>query len=168
MWTSIEPWQLTQLQRMASIDPERIEHALNLAWYSDPTLLTDLAISAVDHEELSIDQAACMLGLSAEDIEERLVSFRNRTLRTDVVVVMDESQHVARLIKGRIAVWEIVRLFRKYGDLEGVNRACPSASPAEIAAALEYASQHGEEIEAQIRRYEDALHKRRVEYPFVK
>ncbi len=52
MWARLEPWQLLQLQRIAKFDPERVESFLNTLWTQYPGLLHELAISAVDQEQL--------------------------------------------------------------------------------------------------------------------
>ena len=78
MWTQFESWQCRQLERLAQQDPDRAESALNTLWAMCPGLLEELAISAVDQEELSIADCAGLLGIAREDVERRLAGFRSR------------------------------------------------------------------------------------------
>jgi uncharacterized protein (DUF433 family) len=168
MWRVLEPWQLQQLQRLAAADPERVETVLNTLWNGFPELFRDLATAAVDQQELSVDRCASLLDVEPEAIEERLEAVRKRELRVDHAVVHDELGNVARLAECRVAVWEVVREFRKLGSVERLTEAFPWLSTGELAAALGYAEQNPAEIEDQISQYESVLEKRRAEYPFAR
>ncbi len=166
MWRVIEPWQLQQLQRMASLDPERVETVLNTLWNSYPGLFEELAVSAVDHEALTLDECAERIGTDSAEVGRQLFAFRTTCVREDRLVVLDGT--VARLSEGQVAVWEVVREYRKLGSVERLAAAFPSLTQRELAAALKYAEANPEEIEAQITRYEEAVGKRRAEYPFAR
>jgi uncharacterized protein (DUF433 family) len=168
MWTVFEPWQLNQLQRLAALDPERAESILNTLWNSYPGLMDDLAIAAVDQEQLSVDRCAQQLGVAPDEVEARLVAFRQRHVRLEKSTVVDESTPVAKLVEGGVAVWEVVRAYRRLGSVERLVEAFPSLSTNELAAALTYAERHPAEIEQQISKYEEAVQKRRAEYPFAR
>jgi uncharacterized protein (DUF433 family) len=168
MWTSVEPWQLTQLQRLAILDPERVESLLNHLYNVQPTLLLDLAISAVDQEEMSVCQCAQMTGLNEDQVESQLYAHRNRSVRAEAVVSFDGERHIARLAKGGVAVWEVVRAFRQRGSINGLVEAFPSVSMNELLAALAYAEKNAEEIEDQISTYEAVRQRKQAEYPFVR
>ncbi|MGV3615480.1 MAG: DUF433 domain-containing protein [Fimbriimonas sp.] len=166
MWRVIEPWQLAQLQRMAALDPERVETVLNTLWKSYPGLFEELAVSAVDQRDLSVDACADRIDVDAAEVERQLFAFRNTSVRPDRLVVHDGT--VARLSEGQVAVWEVVREYRKLGSVERLAASFPSLTHRELAAALKYAEAHPDEVEAQIERYETALGKRRAEYPFAR
>jgi uncharacterized protein (DUF433 family) len=168
MWTVFEPWQLTQLQRLASVDAERVESILNTVWQQYPGLMGDLAIAAVDQEHLSVDRCAELLDETPERVEERLIKFRQRHVRAEKAVIVDEGHVVAKLAEGGIAVWEIVRAYRRLGSVERLVEAFPALSTTELAAALTYAEKNPAEIEQQISKYEAAVQKRRAEYPFAR
>ncbi len=170
MWTTFEPWQLGQLQRLSQSDSERVETVLNTIWNSYPNLLADLAVAAVDQEQLSVESCAKLLKIEPAEVEERLVDFRQKSARFDYewAVVVDHGSTVAKLVDSRVAVWEIVREYRKLGSVERLTEAFPSLPKSELAAALTYAEQNPSEIEDQISKYESILQKRRAEYPFVK
>ena len=170
MWTKFEPWQLAQLQRLGQLDPERVETILNTLWHSYPGLLGDLAIAAVDQEQLSLEACASLLEITVEDVESRLIEFRQKSARFDYdwAVVMDGNSSVARLADSQVAVWEIVREFRKLGSVERLTESFPSLPKSELAAALVYAEQNPGEIEGQILRYEEMIEKKRSEYPFMR
>ena len=169
MWTTIEPWQLAQLQRLATSDPERVETILNTIWNSYPGLLRDLAIAAVDQEQLGVEECSSLLGIPPQEVESRLYEFRQKSARFDYdwAVVVDNHSSVAKLADSQVAVWEIVREFRKLGSVERLTEAFPALPKSELAAALIYAEKNPAEIENQISRYEEVLEKRRSEYPFM-
>lgn len=169
MWAKFEPWQLQQLQRLAKLDIERVESLLNTLFLQYPSLYSDLAIAAVDQEQMTVAECADRLGMSEEVIEERRADWRRRMLTTTdtAVVVHEGSKSVARLAEGHLSVWEVVREYRKVGTLEALRASFPGVSEVELASALRYAQEHPEEIEEQIQAYERMLAIRRSEYPFA-
>lgn len=170
MWTTFESWQLGQLQRLSQTDPERVETILNTIWKSYPGLLSDLAIAAVDQEQLSVDGCAELLDTDTDKVERCLMEFRqkNAKFEYDWAVVVDNGSSIAKLVDSHVAIWEIVREFRKLGSVERLTEAFPSLPKSELAAALVYAEQNPSEIEEQINKYETILQKKRAEYPFMK
>jgi uncharacterized protein (DUF433 family) len=168
MWTVFEPWQLGQLQRLSALDPERVESILNTLWNSYPGLMADLAVAAVDQEQLSVDRCAELLHTSSEDIEARLVCFRQRNVRAERLAIVEDERSEATLAVGGIKVWEVVRAYRRLGSVERLVEAFPAIPTTELAAALTYADKNSAEIEAQISKYEEVLKKRRAEYPFAR
>jgi uncharacterized protein (DUF433 family) len=168
MWATLEPWQLPQLQRLAAIDPERAELILNTLWNSFPGLFAELAVSAVDQEMLSVDACAEKLDRPTDEVASELETYRACSINISHAVVIDGSKHVARLAECQVAVWEVVREYRKLGSVARLREAFPAIPEIELAAALRYAEAHPEEIEKQISGYEDMVAKRRAEYPFSK
>src|SRR2546421_5202028 len=168
MWARLEPWQLLQLQRLAKLDPLRVEMILNTLWNRYQGLYTELAISAVDQEMLSVGDCAERLSVPAEQIEKDLVDFRSCAGSIETAVVPDR-RNVACLAQGGVPVWELVRQYRKLDcSLESLSAAFPGLSQGELAAALRYADANPAEIEAKICEYESVLAKRKAEYPFSK
>ena len=169
MWTKFETWQLAQLQRLGLLDPERVETILNTVWRSYPGLHEDLAIAAVDQEQLTVNECARQLEVPQSKVEERLIEFRQKNARFDYdwAVVYDGKSQIARLADSQVAIWEIVREYRKLGSVERLTEAFPSLPKSELAAALVYADEHPSEIEQQISRYEEIIQKRRSEYPYA-
>lgn len=142
---------------------------LNTLWRQYPELFDELAISAVDQEQLSIDACASLLDIEPRAVEDRLLAFRRIAVPFDSAVVHDDSvKHVARLANGQIAIWEIVREFRKLGSAEKLRDSFPGVPEGELAAALRYAQAHTDEIDAMITEYEEVLAKRRAVYPFAR
>lgn len=168
MWSKVETWQFRQLERLGSADPDRAETILNTVWRSFPGLLGELAIGAVDQEELSVQDCAELLNVAEHEVEERLVAYRRRTERFDFAVVHDRDTQIAKLPDGKIAVWEIIREFRKLGSVEKLRQAFPGVSEADLASAFRYAEGHSREIEQLIDDYEERMAKMRAEYPFAK
>jgi uncharacterized protein (DUF433 family) len=166
MWKVIEPWQLQQLQRLAALDPERVESMLNTLWNSYPGLYEELAVSAVDQEALAVDACAHRMGVEAEEVRRQVFAFRTTSAHDERMVVHDGP--IARLTEGQVAVWEVVREYRKLGSVERLAASFPSLTHRELAAALKYAEANPEEIESQITRYEEVLGKRRSEYPYAR
>lgn len=168
MWTQFESWQCRQLERLAQQDPDRAESALNTLWAMCPGLLEELAVSAVDQEELSIADCAGLLGIAREDVERRLAGFRSRMADPELAVASIGSSNGAKTTGGQVAVWEIIREYRKLGSVERLRESFPSLSEGELAGAFHYADQNKSEIEAKISAYETVLARKRSEYPFVK
>ncbi len=168
MWARLEPWQVLQLQRLAKLDPERVESLLNTLWHQYPGLYEELSIAAVDQDMLSVDQCAELLNKPSWVVDEKLLQYRSSTVSVESAVVRDDShRHVARLANGQITVWEVVREYRKMGSVESLRGSFPGVSEGELAAALRYAQENSEEIEALIREYEEVLALRRASYPFA-
>lgn len=168
MWVRHESWQLPQLQRLGKLDPERLETVLNTLWRQYPDLFAELAIAAVDQEELSVIECCDRLHLSPEQVEERLIAYRRAVVPIDSAVVHDDTKkHVARLAKGQAAVWEVVREYRKLGSVERLRESFPGVTEGELAAALRYAQENREEVEALIEEYESVLAQRRAVYPYA-
>ncbi len=169
MGMTLEPWQLTQLQRLERLDPERTERVLNTLWEAHPELFEDLAVAAVDQEMLTVEGCAELLGYESDEIEHRLLEYRGRTQTAGCRIVLDEERgNVARLAEARIPIWEIVREFRKLGSVELLREAFPFLTPSELVAAMRYAEAHPSEIEAQIQQFESLIERRKTEYPFAK
>lgn len=168
MWHTLEDWQLTQLRKLASLDQERAETVLNTVWSSYPGLFEQVALSAVDQNELSIERCAELLDMDKDEIVYRLAQFRRAAVHLSSVAIVHEDGKDAKIASGNVSVWEVVREYRKIGSVDRLVEAFPSLSTSELAAALKYAAQHPEEIEEQIGRYEETLARRRNEYPFSK
>lgn len=166
-WAPVAPWQIEQLQRLAKHDPERLELILNTLWNQFPGLLEELAVAAVDNESLGLEDCARLMGTTHEEAEQRLRDHRKCELRPENAVVHDQNKQIAKLAMGNVAVWEVVREYRKLGSVESLREAFPALSEAELAAAMKYAEAHPAEIENLISDYERVLSRRRQEYPFA-
>ena len=159
---------MPQLQRLAKLDPERVESLLNTLWIQYPGLFEELAIAAVDQEMLSVDECSGLLSIPAWGVDEKLIQYRRCMGPVESAVVHDDShKHVARLANGQVAVWEVVREYRKMGSVERLRESFPGVSEGELAAALRYAQEHSDEIEALSREYADVLALKRASYPFA-
>lgn len=167
MWAKVERWQLRQLERLAYSDPDRGETVMNTLWRSFPGLYSELAISAVDQEMLSIEDCGELLTIPEAEVEERLMAFRGRKAQFDQAVVLAPGSRVAKLADGRVAVWEVIREYRRLGSVESLRGAFPSITESDLVTAIRYAEANPAEIEALINEYEEVLAKRRAEYPFA-
>jgi uncharacterized protein (DUF433 family) len=167
MGKSISQWALGELCRMAKRDPQRANRIVEALWAAHPRLLNELAISAVDHGEISAEDAAEALGISTEEITSRVESFR-RSERPTAPIVEDDGTGVARLGEGHVPVWEVVREFDKTNSLDEVAKAFPALTGAELAAAIDYGVEHHEQIHNLIEKYESMQDRKRAEYPFAK
>lgn len=169
MWAKLEPWQLLQLQRLAKLDPERVESLLNTLFRQYPGLYGDLAIMAVDQEQITVVECAESLGVSEELVEQKRTAWRRSQLATSETAVIVQAGHhpTAKLAEGHVAVWEVIREYRKVGSLEALRDSFPAVSEVELASAIRYAQEHLAEIDAQIEAYERMLALKRAEYPFA-
>jgi uncharacterized protein (DUF433 family) len=166
MWTPLEPWQVAQLERLSSVDHDRVEAGLNALWDARPDLLEQVTISALDQEEITIQQAIQILRVAETEIEQKLADFQRRALKRCCVVVSNGS--MAKLADGGLPVWEVVRVYRKLETIEKLQEAFSGVSLQTLESALAYAEAHPEEIELQISRYEALLERRKAEYPYVR
>lgn len=164
----LETWQITQLERLAKLRPQFAEQALTELWEARPDLFEQITLGAIDQGEVSVERGAELLGVSQEDVLERLATFRNATTVHDCAVVHDSTNgKIARLAESQVAIWEIVREFRKLGSIDALLDHYPSLTRGELETAVRYSQSHPDEIEHQISQYESMLDKKRAEYPFV-
>ncbi len=85
---------------------------------------------------------------------------------TEPLVIHHPNRNAACVAHGNVSVWEIVREWRRLGSIEALRQLFPRLPEADLAAAIGYAKDHPAEIDAQIDDYEQALARRRAEYPF--
>lgn len=172
MWRPFESWQLNQLEKLADSDPERFESILNVVWAQHPGLLKQLALAAIEDGALSINDAAKVLDIPVDMVQEQVLLSRVESRRSHIgagsAVIVYESGSEARLAGGKIAVWEVVRAYRRLGSMERLRETFPSLTPVELAAAVDYAAKNPGEIEDQIEKYESLLERRRSLYPYAK
>ena len=161
---ALESWQFSELQRLAQTDKIKAEEILNSIWQKFPEVFQQLAISAVDHETLSVQKCSELLGLTHGEVIDKRSAHRGDATHT--LIVIDEKK-VARLADCGVAVWEIVREYRNSGSVDRLENAFPSLSRADLVAAMRYAQENPAEIEAQILQYENLRSKVRTEYPFT-
>ena len=140
-------WQVSELAKLAETDRQRAERALNALWLAMPGLFEDLARAAgVPYEAEDGPNAVC----------------------PTFALVEASGSSVARLTESRIAVWEIVRAYRRTGSIEQLIAAFPSVDRDELEAALDYGLQNEPEIELLINRYESMIEQRRAQYPYAR
>lgn len=159
-------WPLDQLARLAKHNPERVESVLLKVLHSDPELMIDLVIGAVDQEMLTIQQASEWTGLEHYEVERRLYDFRHAVAFAEVTIEREPRAGIARLAGVNVAVWEIVREYRKVGSVEALRHSFPDLSRKDLAVALRFAEANPAEIQNQIEQYEAVVNRRKTEYPF--
>jgi uncharacterized protein (DUF433 family) len=84
--------------------------------------------------------------------------------------VAKDSSGVARVQGSVVAVWEIVRAFRKSGSVQALMAVFPGLTEREIRAALAYAGREPDEVGAQIQAFEDfrsQMNRRRDSHEFA-
>jgi hypothetical protein len=165
MWIPLEPWQIAQLGRLSTIDPDRIESALNALWKDRPELLEQVVIAGVANGDVSSLCAARQLDLDESEVEKKAAEFNRRSLKRCCLVICESG--VAKLADGGIPVWEVVRVYRKLCSMERLQQAFSGVSADTLASALDYAQMNPEEINHQIERYEEMVERRRAEYPYA-
>jgi uncharacterized protein (DUF433 family)/predicted HTH domain antitoxin len=163
--TTLDLWQLQQLERLLRSEPDRVERAMQVLWRAEPDLFRDVTIGAVDQDALTLDEAARALGVSQDEAERMLVDFRARQQNTAGVI--EHKGEVAYLAGTHVSVWEIVREYRKADSVEQLYDSFPTLTRGLLMSALRYAERHPEEIDKQIAHYEAHLAKKRSEYPFA-
>lgn len=169
MKTSSEFWVLKQLERLAGSQPRRFETVINQLWDACPALCEELALSALCEDMISEEHAAEVLDIEVGEVRERLkTSLENRTDIDLISVHMTDRGRLAKLSETGIPVWEVVHENRKLGSPVLLREAFPALGDRELAAVTKYAERHSEEIESQVRRYEERIAKREAEYPALK
>lgn len=166
MWIPMEPWQVAQLARLSTIEPERVESGLNALWTERPELLEQVTIAGASAGDITPCEAGRILGISQAEAETKIADFNRKSLKRCCLVVCESG--VAKLADGGIPVWEVVRVHRKLGSLEKLHQAFGGTSPETLDSALAYAESNREEIDHQIERYEEMVERKRAEYPYAR
>jgi len=166
VWTRLEPWQLTQICRLAKYDPERVETIFNTIWAMYPNLRWDLAIGAVEQSELTVEEAAEHFQVPVGEIEKRLEAHCRALSEWGQAEIL-ETERGAKVEDTQVCVWEIIREYRKIGSMEALRESFPGLSTAQLGAAINYAREHPAEIESLISAYEEVQARKREEYPFA-
>jgi len=147
-----DDWLPHALIRLSSLEPDRYEQFVSDLKRALPEAYGELVGMAKEAGKLDPDLAERMkvatLNLEAEEL-----------------VVKDE-RGVARIIDSQVAVWEIVRAFRKLGSVSALKESYGGLSERELRTALAYYGQNPDEISTQIAKYEE-LRKARDAYPHL-
>ncbi len=162
-----ECWQGEQLLRLAKRCPDRFGEVWATVCREFPELPAELALAAVEQGELSTSDCAEFLQIAEDQVDERIEGFRTTSPNFESAVVVDEGTRIAKIDDGQVAVWEIVREYRKLGSAERVLSTFRGISPADLTAALRYAEQNPAEIDAQIEQFEEHLRKKRVDHLYA-
>jgi uncharacterized protein (DUF433 family) len=164
----IAPWMATQLERMATMRPQRMAQLLASLYAAHPELEIELAAMAVDDELITADEAAKSLNISQQVVDEAVEAFRsNLAVEASEAVLVKDVNGVARLAKHHIAVWEVVRAYREHSSVSAVVAAFPGLSQWDVRAALGYAGNNPNEIGELVEQYEQYLERTRAAYPFA-
>ncbi len=138
-----EDWQLEELGRLAQTNPRRLESVLNNLWVANPGL----------HEELKA--RASLANVSSTELPA-------------FALVETGGASCARLSESRIAVWEIIRAYRRAGSIDKLHADFPQVELGELQAALDYGVENKVEVDLLIARYEAMLEQRRSQYPYAR
>lgn len=145
-----DDWLPHALLRLSSLEPDRYEQFVSELKSAVPGAYSML---------IGIAQEA---GRLDPDLAERM-KVATLNLEAEELVVKDE-KGVARIVDSQIAVWEIVRAFRKLGSVSALKESYGGLSERELRTALAYYGQNPDEISAQIAKYEE-FRKPREAYP---
>lgn len=169
MTTTLGHWALPTLERLARSHPERIDEFLEAVRASRPDLFDELHLMAVEHGNLSREEAAVRLHAEPSAVETRLQVYREAlTFESESQVIERDRQGVARISGKHVTVWEIVREYRRTDEVDAMGSTFPGLTEGDIRAALIYAGRHPDEIGAQIRKYEEMVERNKAAYPFAK
>lgn len=167
MRADFQSWQAEQLMLLAKRCPERFAVVWATLCREFPLLPEELALAAVEQGEVSCAECAEYLGVDETEVRRKIERYRATSANFESAVVVDEGTQIARIDDEQVAVWEIVREYRKLGSVERVLEAFHGLSPADLTAALRYAEAHVEEIDRLIELYEDHLRRKRVDQLFA-
>jgi len=148
-------WAFAQLTAWGATSPGLAEAALAALRAARPDLWEDLALSAFAEGRLDAAGAAVALEISGGDLIRRVLDWRRRThLPHHSVVCGLGLGHASRLSESQVPVWEIVRAFRRSGDLDAIAGNFPTVDRLDVITALAYAEDHPAEVEANIDAYD--------------
>lgn len=130
------------------------------------------------HEELAVRLDETVAGQikamaqaesrSESDIVSRLVEEGVRMQRHPGIIFMTRaSGRCARLAGQRLAVWEIIALWRAYGEDTAATAQHLDIPPSQVETALRYYREFPDEIEARIAQNERPIEDLIRQYPFV-
>ena len=149
-------WMISQVQRMAKTRPERLTAILSQLKVCHPEAYEELLLTALEHGDVSLEQCATKLNLDLAEMVMKQESFRlllSESLESPVI--SRDAQGTARVKGTMIAVWEIVRRFRKTASVSELREAFPSLTELELRSALAYAGRNPDEVQGQISAYEE-------------
>lgn len=166
--SEVKPWILPQVERMALERPGRIASALAAIFANDPDLEIELTAMAVEENMLELHEAAVHLGMSPDELEKRVTALsEHQDLSDDMARIKKDVGGVARLVSSPVAIWEVVREYRRVGAVDQVLESMPMLSELDVRAALSYAGRNPDEIGREIKRYDDHVERTRAAYPFA-
>lgn len=145
-----DDWLPHALLRLSSLEPDRYE--LFIAELKGALPATYDMLVGIAHEAGRVDP----------ELAERM-KVATLNLEAEELVVKDE-KGIARIVDSHVAVWEIVRAFRKLGSVSALKDSYGGLSERELRTALAYYGQNPDEISGQIAKYEETR-KAREAYP---
>jgi uncharacterized protein (DUF433 family) len=159
-------WQLDQLKVLSTTKPGTIQKALDALWIAMPSLQKEVILTALAEGRINATYAARELNLSEDVVIEQAAEFGSEgTGRPILSLIECEAGKAAKLPESGLAVWEVIRKFRQLGTIQAVLESFPSLSEAEMQSALGYATMNSEEIDKNIRDYDDLQSRKYTEYP---
>lgn len=158
-------WQLRQLQALSHSRPDRIATALETLFESHPDVHCDVVIGGLQDEAISVEEAASELNVNFEQLETLRQEYLDRNRMLEHPEIEHHQNRPATLVGNGLAVWEVVREYRRSACSDTFRAALPSVSKAQLEASLAYASTHKDEIDELIRQYESFKSIRTSEYP---
>jgi uncharacterized protein (DUF433 family) len=169
MTASLGHWLIPQLERLGKTDSRRIEELLDVVRAYRPDLLDELALMAVEHGQLTHEEAAEILGSDTVVVAIRLQTLRDAfDEAVQGQTIVKDKNGVAKIDGKPVSVWEVVREYRRTDSVDAMKGALGSLTESEIRAALVYAGRNPDEIGAQIRAYEEVVERSKAAYPFAK
>lgn len=155
--STLEPRLLPQLERFARSRPERLAQLLARLREDAPEIFEELVLTGLEHGDISPEEGALILNLSPEDLADRQERYRAAISEgEEASLIVRDRAGIARVAGSIIAVWELVRAFRKAGTVAALHKLFPSLTETELRAALAYAGRHPEEVQARILAYEQS------------
>lgn len=141
---------------MARTRPERLTAILSQLRFCYPEAYEELLLTALEHGDISIEDCAKDLDLDPAELVMRQEAFRLQLSESlESPAISRDAQGTARVKGTMIAVWEIVRRFRKTASVSELREAFPSLTELELRSALAYAGRNPDEVQGQIAAYEE-------------
>lgn len=151
-----DTWMIAQVQRLANTRPERLTVILSQLKESLPEAYEELPLTALEHGDLTLSDCAGRLGVDQAELQIKQESYRTLLCEAnEFPMIAKDSQGTARVKGTMVAVWEIVRKFRKAASVLDLKESFPSLTELELRSALAYAGRHPDEVQAHIAAYEE-------------
>lgn len=153
---TVEPWMMLQVERLAKSRPESLARLLCALRRQHPEAFEEMVLLALEHGDLTSAEAGVQLGISEAEVSTRHERLRSKVCDgEEYSLIAFDGNGVAKVKGTVVAVWEVVRQFRRSQSVAELHAMFPSLTEMEVRSALAYAGRNPDQIHGQIRAFEE-------------